>query len=236
MTTTTEYPVRHRGGELRARISAEQGAPGDQPGARQVGRRGAGHPALGAAGRQRAGRQGDRLGRRQRAEQRRPGPGDPGGRHRLRRRGPDRQAHPAARAGSRVPNPQAHQPHHRDRREPSRAQGAVVASAVRLARGGRRAARLPRRRRPRRLRPRRLRPRRLRPPRRRPNRRRRARSSGPENQPPRLPARYHHRLEVPVVRRQAVRGLRQGRRRDPSAAGHRPRARRHRRRGDRAHP
>ena len=40
--------------------------------------------------------------------------------------------------------------------------------------------------------------------------RREARSGGPEDQPPRLPARYHHRLEVPVVRRQAVRRLRPG--------------------------
>ena len=50
--------------------------------------------------------------------------------------------------------------------------------------------------------------------------RREARSSGPEDQPPRLPPRHHDRLEVPVVRRQAVRGLRQGRRRDPPSAGH----------------
>ena len=48
--------------------------------------------------------------------------------------------------------------------------------------------------------------------------RREARSSGPEDQSPRLPPRHHHRLEVPLVRRQAVRGLRQGRRRDPSSA------------------
>ena len=46
-------------------------------------------------------------------------PVHPRGGHRLRRRGPDRQAHPAARPGPCVPNPQAHQPHHGDRGEPS---------------------------------------------------------------------------------------------------------------------
>ena len=64
------------------------------------------------------GRQGHRQCCRQRAEQRWPGPVDPRGRDRLRRRGPDRQAHPSACAGAGVPDPQAHQPHHRDRREP----------------------------------------------------------------------------------------------------------------------
>ncbi len=69
----------------------------------------------------------------------------------LRRRGPDGQAHPAARAGPRVPNPQAHQPHHRDRREP----------AAREERAGKRprracqASKAPQRRRRRRLAPRR---------------------------------------------------------------------------------
>ena len=38
----------------------------------------------------------------------------------VRRRGPDAQAVPAARAGPRVPDPQAHQPHHDRRREPRR--------------------------------------------------------------------------------------------------------------------
>ena len=45
-------------------------------------------------------------------------PVDARGVHRLRRRGPDGQAHPAARPGACVPNSQAHQPHHGDRREP----------------------------------------------------------------------------------------------------------------------
>ncbi len=41
------------------------------------------------------------------------------------------------------------------------------------------------------------------------NRRREVVSSGPEDQPARLPSRHHDRLEVALVRRQAVRGVRQ---------------------------
>jgi len=56
---------------------------------------------------------------RQRAEQQRPGPVDSGGGHRLRRRRPDRQADPSARPGPRIPDPSAHQPHHRRGGEPA---------------------------------------------------------------------------------------------------------------------
>ena len=61
-------------------------------------------------------------------------------------------------------------------------------------------------------------------------------ASGSESKPERVPSRHHHRLEVPLVRRQAVRRLRQGRRRDPppDVQGHG--ARRHRQGRDRAHP
>ena len=104
------------------------------------------HPAVGAAGRQRAGRQGHRQRCGQRAEQRGAGSVHPRGRHRLRRRGPDRQAHPAARPGACVPNPQAHQPHHGDRREPAVARGAragrsASAARARRAQGSKAAAR-----------------------------------------------------------------------------------------------
>ena len=143
-TAQTEYPSAVGEGALRARLG-DQGAPGHRPGARQVGVRGAGHPALGAAGRQRAGRQGDRQRRGQRAEQRRAGPVHARGGHRLRRRGPDRQAHPAARAGACVPDPQAHQPHHGDRREPPDArtsgrQRSASATRSRRAQGSKAAA------------------------------------------------------------------------------------------------
>ena len=117
-------PDRDGEGPLRPRVG-DQGAPGHRPGARQVRDRGAGHPAVGTTSRQRAGRQGDRQRRRQRAEQRGTRSLDAGGRHRLRRRRPDRQAHPAARPGACVPNPQAHQPHHGDRGEQSGPRGAA---------------------------------------------------------------------------------------------------------------
>ena len=77
------------------------------------------------------------------------GPGDSGGRHRLRRRRTDRQAHPSARPGPRVPDSPAHQPHHGRGGKPA-GQG----SAVRRSRRGPvapRPARPPRKRRPRRL-------------------------------------------------------------------------------------
>ena len=64
-------------------------------------------------------RQAAGVGRRQRGEQLRAGPGRAEDRHRLRRRGPDDQALPSARAGPGHPDPQAHQPHddhpHHDR-------------------------------------------------------------------------------------------------------------------------
>ncbi|CAM5679612.1 Large ribosomal subunit protein uL3 OS=Streptomyces albaduncus OX=68172 GN=rplC PE=3 SV=1 [Streptomyces griseoloalbus] len=53
---------------------------------------------------------------------------------------------------------------------------------------------------------------------------------------PWVPARCHDRLQVALVRRQAVQGLRQGRRRHPSDDDVRHGARRHRQGRDRAHP
>ena len=61
-------------------------------------------------------------------------------------------------------------------------------------------------------------------------------ASGSEGQPARVPPRHHHRLQEPVVRRQAVRRLRQGRRRDPQADVQGHGARRHLQGRDRAHP
>ena len=75
-------------------------------------RRRAGHPAVLAAGRLRAGRQGDRVRGRQRGEQRRHRPEHVARRRRLRGRGSDAQAVPAAGAGPGVPDQQAHLPHH----------------------------------------------------------------------------------------------------------------------------
>ena len=63
------------------------------------------------------GRQGARQRRRQRRAQPRPGPDGAGRDRGVRRRGPDAQAVPAARAGPRLPHPQADQPHHRRRRQ-----------------------------------------------------------------------------------------------------------------------
>ena len=90
-----------------------------------------------------------------------------------------------------------------------------------------------RRRRPRRRQQRRQQRRRLRP---RAPRRRGGPASGPEGQPARVPARHHHRLQEPVVRRQDVQGLRQGRRGHPTHDEQGHGARRDLQGGDRAHP
>ena len=60
--------------------------------------------------------------------------------------------------------------------------------------------------------------------------------SGPEGQPARVPVGDHHRLQEPVVRRQALQGLRGRGRRDPATHVQGSRARRHLQGRDRAHP
>ena len=168
-------------------------------------RRGAGRAAVRAAGRQRAGLQGARERGRQRRAQPRLDPRRPGRQRGLRRRGPDAQAVPPACPGPRLPDPQAHQPHHR--------RGASRARAPRRRPGtGRR------------------------PVPQEGHARREGPASGSEDQPARLPARHHHRLQVPLVRRQAVHGLRRGGRRDPQAAVQGHGAGRHLQGRDRAHP
>ncbi len=127
---------------------------------------------------------------------------------RLRGRGPDAQAVPAAGPGPRVPDPQAHLPHHHRGRlgqaaaaasEPGRrARGATTAAPTATRRGGP--------------------------------------ASGSEDQPARVPARYHHRLELPLVCRQGVRRVRRRGRRHPQADGQGHGAGRHLEGGDRAHP
>ena len=72
--------------------------------------------------------------------------------------------------------------------------------------------------------------------RRRPQVRRGGPADGSEDQPARVPARHHHRLEVALVRRQAVRRVRQGGRRDPQDALQGHGAGRHLQGRDRAHP
>src|SRR5690606_34228609 len=81
---------------------------------------GAGHPAVRTAGGGAAAVQGRGERRGQRREQPRPGPRHPRGGVGLRRRGPDAEAHPAAGPGPRLPDPQAHEPHHRRGRVPAR--------------------------------------------------------------------------------------------------------------------
>src|SRR3954451_16216472 len=115
-------------GPLRPR-DPHEGPPGGGPDPLPADRRGPGSAALRAAERQRAGGQGGRQRGGQRRAQPAARPGGLGYRRRLRRRGPDAQAHPSACAGRGVPHQQADQPHHgrgeRGRRE--RRAGAEVA-------------------------------------------------------------------------------------------------------------
>ena len=114
--------------------SPPEGPSRRQPDPRQAGPGGPRHPEVRAAERERAGLQARRLGDRERPRQGRrleqlPGRAGPVHRQRLRRRGHDAQAVPAARPGSRLPDHQAHEPHH---------------GRARDARGGRRLAGSPR--------------------------------------------------------------------------------------------
>ncbi len=70
----------------------------------------------------------------------------------------------------------------------------------------------------------------------RPARRRDGRPDGSEDQPERVPPRHLHRPQEPVVRRQALQGLRRRGRRDPPPALQGHGARRHLQGRDRAHP
>ena len=102
-------------------------------------RRGAGGPEVRAAGGQRAGLQGaGQRGRQRRAQTEQLDADDAVVSAGVRRRGPDAQAVPAARPGPRLPDPQAHQPHH-DRRRVAAAGRATPKSQqpqARARRGG----------------------------------------------------------------------------------------------------
>ena len=91
---------------------ADEGAPRGQPRPRSAREGGADGAAVRTAGRERAGLQGAGQRDRQRGEQRAARPGLAAGQRGVRGRGPDAEAVPAAGAGSGVPDPQAHLPHH----------------------------------------------------------------------------------------------------------------------------
>src|SRR6202020_1073856 len=116
-------------GAVRTRYAAE-GAPGGGPDPRAARRPGAGGAPVRTAVCERHGWQGSCQRDRQRGPHGRKGPGHALGLHRLCGRGSHAQAVPAAGAGARLPDQQAHQPHHRHRLRRPRGREPLVGQKV----------------------------------------------------------------------------------------------------------